>query len=69
MFSKSDFIVSKDIHEYNQNTEFTPIEQAVLIYHSKGTNVDEKWQPGRKFSIYVMKKSLSGRILEKKIRI
>ena len=69
MFSISDSIDSKDIHEYNQNTEFTPIEQAVLIYHSKGTNVDEKWQPGRNFSIYIMKKSLSGHIWEKEIRI
>lgn len=47
MFNILDFIDSKEIREYNCNTKFTPIEQAVLIYHSEGTTVDEKmaaWQ-------------------------
>ena len=47
MFHILDFIDSKDIREYNQNTEFTPVEQTVLIQHSKGTTVDKKmsvWQ-------------------------
>ena len=47
MFNILDFIDSKEIREYNQNTEFTPIEQAALIYHSERTTVDEKmaaWQ-------------------------
>lgn len=42
MFYILDFIDSKEIREYNQNTEFTPIEQAVLIYHSRGTTVEQK---------------------------
>ena len=42
MFNTLDFIDSKDIREYNQNTSFTPIEQAVIIYNSKKTTVEEK---------------------------
>ena len=42
MFNVLDFIDSKEIREYNRNTKFTPIEQAVLICHSMGTTVDEK---------------------------
>jgi len=42
MFNILDFIDSKEIREYNQNTEFTPIEQAALIYHSERTTVDEE---------------------------
>ena len=42
MFNILDFIDSKEIREYNQNTEFTPIEQAYLIYHSRKTTVEEK---------------------------
>ena len=39
-----DFIDSKDIREYNkqQGTEFTPIEQAAIIYHSTNRSVEEK---------------------------
>lgn len=39
-----DFIDSKDIREYNRQlgTKFTPIEQAVLIYHSDLKTVEEK---------------------------
>lgn len=39
-----DYIDSKDIREYNQRlqTEFTPIEQAVLVYHSRLLSVDKK---------------------------
>lgn len=42
MFNILDFIDSKDIREYNANTQFTPMEQAVLIYHSCRTTVDDK---------------------------
>lgn len=47
MFNILDFIDSKEIREYNCTTKFTPIEQAVLIFHSERTTVDEKmaaWQ-------------------------
>ncbi len=37
-----DFIDSKDIREYNRETRFTPMEQAVLIAHSRKRMVDEK---------------------------
>ena len=39
-----DFIDSKDIRKYNLQlgTKFTPIEQAVLIYHSDLKTVEEK---------------------------
>ena len=39
-----DFIDSKDIREYNkqQGTEFTPIEQAVIIYNCNSRTVEEK---------------------------
>lgn len=37
-----DFIDSKDIREYNRNTHFTPLEQAVLIYYSRSSTVEEK---------------------------
>lgn len=47
MFHILDFIDSKDIREYNRKTEFTPIEQAVLIYYSEGTTVDEKLEAWR----------------------
>lgn len=42
-----DFIDSKDIRDFNQNTYFHPIEQAVLIYYSNQKSVEEKlcaWQ-------------------------
>lgn len=42
MFHILDFIDSKDIREHNANTQFTPMEQAVLIYHSVRTTVDDK---------------------------
>mgnify|MGYP003301955204 CR=1 FL=1 len=42
MFNILDFIDSKEIREYNCTTKFTPIEQAVLIYHSERTTVDEE---------------------------
>ena len=42
MFHILDFIDSKDIREHNANTQFTPMEQAVLIYHSCRTTVDDK---------------------------
>lgn len=42
MFHILDFIDSKDIREHNANTQFTPMEQAVLIYHSCHTTVDDK---------------------------
>lgn len=42
MFNLLDFIDSKDIREYNRNTEFMAIEQAYLIYHSRRTTVEEK---------------------------
>ena len=42
MFNILDFIDSKDIREHNKSTNFTPIEQAVLIYNSTQTTVDEK---------------------------
>lgn len=42
MFHILDFIDSKDIREHNANTQFTPMEQAVLIYHSCCTTVDDK---------------------------
>ena len=42
MFNILDFIDSKDIREYNRNTNFFPIEQAVLIYNSANTTVEEK---------------------------
>lgn len=42
MFNILNFIDSKDVREYNQNTKFTPLEQAVIIYYSKCTTVDEK---------------------------
>ena len=42
MFNILDFIDSKDIREYNRNTNFFPIEQAVLIYNSMNTTVEEK---------------------------
>lgn len=39
-----DFIDSKDIREYNHKfgTKFTPIEQAVIIYHCDSKTVQEK---------------------------
>lgn len=43
-----DFIDSKDIREYNRNTVFTPIEQAVLICHSEKTTIDDKMAAWRK---------------------
>lgn len=42
MFHILDFIDSKDIREHNANTQFTPMEQAVLIYHSVRTTIDDK---------------------------
>ena len=42
MFNILDFIDSKDIREHNLNTQFTPMEQAVLVYHSCLTTVAEK---------------------------
>lgn len=42
MFHILDFIDSRDIREYNANTQFTPMEQAVLIYHSCRRTVDDK---------------------------
>lgn len=42
MFNILDFIDSKDIREYNKDTRFTPIEQAVLICHSEKTTFEEK---------------------------
>ena len=42
VFNILDFIDSKDIREYNKNTHFTPMEQAVLIHYSQGTTIDEK---------------------------
>lgn len=42
MFSILDFIDSPCIREHNKNTNFTPLEQAVLIYHSRKTTVEEK---------------------------
>ena len=37
-----EFIDSKDVREYNKDTQFSPIEQAVLIFHSKATSVEQK---------------------------
>lgn len=42
-----DFIDFEDMREYNQNIEFTPIEEASLIYHSRKTTVDEKMKDWR----------------------
>ena len=42
MFNILDFIDSKCVREYNKDTPFTPIEQAVLIIYSEGTSVEEK---------------------------
>ncbi len=42
MFNILEFIDSKDIREYNKNTAFTPLEQAVIIYYSLLTTVEEK---------------------------
>ena len=42
MFNILNFIDSKDIREYNKDTKFTPLEQAVIIYYSKCTSIDEK---------------------------
>lgn len=44
MFNILDFIDSTDIREYNRRigTKFTPIEQAVLVYHSDCHTVEEK---------------------------
>lgn len=41
-FNVLDFIDSKDIREFNRETQFTPAEQAVLISCSKMRTVDEK---------------------------
>lgn len=42
MYSILSFLDSPTIREYNQNTEFTPIEQVVLIVKSCKTTVEEK---------------------------
>lgn len=42
MFDILDFIDSKDVREYNRNTHFTPIEQAVLIYRSTKATMAQK---------------------------
>lgn len=42
MFDIFDFIDSKDIREYNRNTNFSPIEKAVLVYFSRRRTVEEK---------------------------
>lgn len=42
MFDLLSFIDSKDIREYNRDTHFFPMEQAVIIWHSKQTTVKEK---------------------------
>ena len=47
MFNILDFIDSKDIREYNRDTQFTLIEQAYLIYHSLGTTIEEKMSAWR----------------------
>ena len=42
-----DFIDSADVREYNKNTQLLPMEQAVIIYKSETTTVEEKlaaWQ-------------------------
>ncbi len=42
MFNILNFIDSKAVREYNKDTKFTPLEQAIIIYYSRCTSVDEK---------------------------
>ena len=74
MFNILDFIDSKDIREYNRDTQFTPIEQAVLIYYSRGTTIEEKIAAWKDLlaiyseGIFEIKQFISGEITRITIR-
>lgn len=42
MYDVLNFIDNEEIREYNRNTLFTPMEQAILIRHSLRTSVEQK---------------------------
>lgn len=48
MFDILDFIDSEEIREFNRNTVFAPMEQAILIGQSLNTSVEQKLSAWRK---------------------
>lgn len=42
MYNTLDFIDSKSIRDFNKDTQFSPVEQAILIAESERRTIEEK---------------------------